>query len=86
MSTLFNASLPIVDISPFLDANATAKQRAQTVESLHQACKDVGFFYLVGHGVSEQDMNHLLGLGKQFFELPDEVKRELAIGKNDHAR
>ncbi|OZJ02418.1 hypothetical protein BZG36_04768 [Bifiguratus adelaidae] len=86
MTNTDKESLPTVDISPFLTETGSPKDRAQTVNSLHQACKDVGFFYLVGHGVSEEEMNRSLDLGKQFFHLPEEAKQVLSIGKNDHAR
>ncbi|KAI8810900.1 hypothetical protein BJ742DRAFT_747388 [Cladochytrium replicatum] len=44
-------ALPLVDISPFL---------ADTL-SVHNACKDVGVTYLVGHGISKEEREKARG-------------------------
>ncbi|KAI8926858.1 hypothetical protein BC831DRAFT_454729 [Entophlyctis helioformis] len=89
-------SLPIVDVSPFvqpLPAHASAEQRqehaarkAQTARDLDSACRTFGFFYLVGHGLSESDMAAIRSLAKEFFELPPEEKELVSIAKTDLAR
>lgn len=41
---------------------------------LRQVTHDVGFFYLVGHGVEQQLIDDVLDVSRRFFELPDEQK------------
>ena len=50
-------SVPIIDISPLLAKSAGEKQVAK---DLHEACKTYGFFYITGHGVSEELQTELL--------------------------
>jgi len=67
-------SLPILDLSR-LDAGA---QEADAFRAeLRQVTRDVGFFYLVGHGIEQQLIDDVLGLSRRFFELPDEAKLEI---------
>jgi isopenicillin N synthase-like dioxygenase len=65
------SSLPVLDFS-HLDAGPAeaAAFRAQ----LRQVTHDVGFFYLVGHGVDAQLTADLLAAAKRFFELPTDDK------------
>jgi isopenicillin N synthase-like dioxygenase len=65
------ASLPILDISD-LDAGAENAERFRT--QLRQVTHEVGFFYLVGHGIDQALIDRLLAVSKRFFELPDEEK------------
>jgi isopenicillin N synthase-like dioxygenase len=67
-------SLPILDISQ-LDAgeDAAAEFRTQLREVTH----NVGFFYLVGHGIPQQLIDEVLDLSRKFFALTEEQKFEI---------
>jgi isopenicillin N synthase-like dioxygenase len=72
-------SLPVVDISPFLSTSSSSKSRASCVASIASACRDVGFFYLIGHGVPESVTDEIISLARQFFlETPASEKELLA--------
>lgn len=73
------SSLPILDLSQ-LDRGPEEAQ--QFLETLRQTTRDVGFFYLTGHGIQQQLIDDMLALSRQFFELPDDDK--LAI-ENVHS-
>ena len=72
-------TLPILDISE-LDAgpDAAAAFRAR----LRQVTHDVGFFYLVGHGIPQALIDQVVDVSRRFFELPEAEK--LAI-ENIHS-
>jgi isopenicillin N synthase-like dioxygenase len=67
-------SLPILDLSQ-LDAGdqEAARFRADLLDATH----NVGFFYLVGHGVDQQLIDDLLRVSREFFDLPAEEKLQL---------
>lgn len=46
--TLDITTLPTLDLSLF---EGTAQQRYEFLENLRHAARDVGFFYLTGHGI-----------------------------------
>ena len=51
----------------------------QVIEEIHQTCKDVGFFYLTGHGVEESTLDKIFTAVKDFFALPMETKNSMNI-------
>lgn len=73
-------SIPTVDIGPFL-ANVSPEAVADVVEAMRHACSTYGFFYLVGHGVSEEDRQSALACARLFFALPKEEKMAVAISR-----
>ncbi|KAJ1555169.1 hypothetical protein HK096_007884 [Nowakowskiella sp. JEL0078] len=86
-------TLPIIDISPFLpnaadilDAETLQMSKLAMAELVDAACRDVGFFYLVGHGVSEETRKQVLDLGRKFFALDLDEKEKISITKSDFAR
>ncbi|MET0989042.1 MAG: 2-oxoglutarate and iron-dependent oxygenase domain-containing protein, partial [Glaciihabitans sp.] len=67
-------SLPILDLS-LLDAGEQDAARFRT--DLLDATHNVGFFYLVGHGVDQQLIDDLLRVSREFFDLPADEKLKL---------
>ena len=65
--------LPVVDMTSLrLDPEGPAAER--TVGVLRSACRDRGFFALVGHGVSPAHTSRVLDLAREFFALPEAQK------------
>lgn len=60
--------LPIIDLSA---ADRGPQARALLHAQLHSAAHDVGFFQLVGHGVTQQETDALVTAMRAFFELPE---------------
>ena len=74
-------SIPTVDISPFLNPDASSAAVSNVVETMRHACTTYGFFYLVGYEVQEADRLKALECAKRFFSLPREEKMDVWIGK-----
>ena len=62
--------LPVIDLQAPPDAVALA---------IGRACREHGFFYLVGHGVDEALALRLEALSHRFFALPEAVKARFAM-------
>lgn len=67
--------LPILDLSHADDPTAAAGFRV----ALREATIDVGFFYLIGHGISAARMAQMFALSRRFFALPLVEKERLAM-------
>lgn len=86
------AALPVIDFSPFLDETSTAAQKLCVAQEIDKACREVGFFYLKGHGLAPSLTENMLNVAKLFFEdNTREEKDQLAIkppgdGLGDDAR
>ncbi|KAJ7189380.1 hypothetical protein O6H91_Y533000 [Diphasiastrum complanatum] len=63
--------MPVIDLSRF-----HGDGRDQAMEELRFACESWGFFHLINHGFPESCMKAMLEVGRQFFELPAEVKMQ----------
>jgi isopenicillin N synthase-like dioxygenase len=79
MTTLHQPSaaataLPLIDISRFRDP---AADRDAFLAELRHAAHEVGFFYVVGHGVPEHLTAGILAVAKRFFALPLEKRLEI---------
>jgi isopenicillin N synthase-like dioxygenase len=64
-------ALPTLDLREF---GAGGADKAAFLEKLRAAARDVGFFYLIGHGVEDSVIRDLIGLSRAFFALPEADK------------
>ena len=63
--------IPIIDVS---DLVAGRPSSGAVAEQLGAACRESGFFYVVGHGVDETLQARLRDLGREFFAEDPETK------------
>ena len=64
--------VPVIDLAPFLDGDLATRQRA--ARTVGQACEEIGFFTLVGHGVDPALVRATQDTARDFFDLPYEEK------------
>jgi isopenicillin N synthase-like dioxygenase len=69
-------SLSVIDLSSFGDDD---RALADVSSRIGAACRDVGFFYVVNHGVGRDLMNEAFAQSKAFFALPVGEKQAIAI-------
>jgi isopenicillin N synthase-like dioxygenase len=69
--------IPVIDISAFLHGDAAA--RAAVAQKIGDACRNIGFFYVINHGVPEALVANVYAQSKRFFALPAAQKAEIAI-------
>ncbi len=61
--------LPVIDLAAFVGEGSDEERRA-VAKALREACIDIGFFYLGGHGIPQSDFDAIIAMGHRFFELP----------------
>jgi isopenicillin N synthase-like dioxygenase len=62
------------------------EERKELAKEVGAACRDVGFFYAVNHGVDEAILNDTMDALKKYFALPTEVKMETHNQKTEKFR
>ena len=74
-------SLPIIDISPLVSGG----DGSDVARELDRACREHGFFYVVGHGVDGELQARLDRLSREFFELPEGEKAAISMDRGGRA-
>ena len=72
-----------------LDANlldGNVSERARFIESLLEACRDTGAFYLGNHSVPADLCSRVLQYSADFFNLTYDEKADIHISKSQHFR
>jgi isopenicillin N synthase-like dioxygenase len=76
------AALPLIDVTPLLDAGADHRPVARQIDD---ACRQFGFFRIVGHGIPAGQLADLDRLAREFFALPEEVKAQIEMARGGAA-
>jgi isopenicillin N synthase-like dioxygenase len=69
-------NVPVIDIAPFRHGDAAA--RAAVAQAVDQACRDIGFLVISGHGVDAGLIERTRSVSRAFFDLPLDEKRRVA--------
>lgn len=73
--------LPVIDIGPLVGGGGAAG----TAGAIDAACREHGFFYVVGHGVDAGLQARLDRAARGFFALPEAQKAEIAMARAGRA-
>ena len=65
--------ITIIDIYPLSEPNIHTKLLKKVGNEINKACKNVGFFYVINHEISESHLNNLI-LSIQKFLLKNPKK------------
>lgn len=74
--------VPIIDVS---DLVAGGPGQGEVAARLGQACRESGFFYVVGHGVDEGLQTRLRDLSREFFAQDVETKMRIRMALGGRA-
>lgn len=72
------SALPIIDISALRGDDPRLIRKA--ADEMGRAAREVGFFYVIGHGVDPKLIERAYGAAEAFFSQDDQVKRATYIG------
>ncbi|XP_052192468.1 flavanone 3-dioxygenase 3-like [Diospyros lotus] len=74
------AAMPVIDISGLHDP----AHRPHIIHQVGLACKELGFFQVINHGIPSSLMKDAMDVGAEFFELADEEKKHLVSDDVHH--
>lgn len=78
-----SSSLPVIDMAPLFAGDRT--ERATVAAAIGSACRDCGFFYVTGHGISPAVITGLDRAARAFFALPEGEKHAIAMARGGRA-
>jgi isopenicillin N synthase-like dioxygenase len=67
--------VPIIDIAPAF--SGSDQTRRAIARQIGDACENIGFFMVTGHGVPRGLVDEVDGLSRTFFDLPSEEKMQI---------
>ncbi|NNE25508.1 MAG: isopenicillin N synthase family oxygenase [Saprospiraceae bacterium] len=70
-------TIPVVDLSKFVEGNEA--DRAEFVQEIGRAFKEVGFVGVKKHGVPQELVDNFYAASKAFFSLPVDKKRSYEV-------
>jgi len=73
----------VIDVTP---ARHSAEGAEQVAARVGQACQEIGFFQIVGHGVPTELFSDIFRVTRRFFALPSESKERVAQPTPDQVR
>jgi isopenicillin N synthase-like dioxygenase len=76
------ATIPVIDIRALADGSPG--RRAVAAE-IGRACREDGFFYIIGHGVDEGLQRRLERLSREFFDQDLDAKLEIRMSRGGRA-
>ncbi|MGA9089219.1 MAG: 2-oxoglutarate and iron-dependent oxygenase domain-containing protein, partial [Bradyrhizobium sp.] len=75
--------LPVIDVSPLLSGDRAGS--AHVAAEIGATCRDLGFFYATGHGITADALADLAAASHRFFALPEAAKMEIAMARGGWA-
>lgn len=74
--------VPLIDIGPLVTRDG---DRRAVADAIGRACRECGFFYVVGHGVDSDLQAQLTAQAQRFFAEPAEKKMTIAMERGGRA-
>ncbi len=71
-------AIPVIDVSPL----AAGEGRRECAARIGEACRHVGFFYVVNHGIDEALRGEVFAVARELFALPLEEKMAVAMKRS----
>ena len=71
-------SVPVIDVAPVVRGGPSDAVRA-VADAIDNACRELGFFVITGHGIDAQLRRDLDDAAREFFALSDETKARIAM-------
>ena len=73
--------IPTIDISSIKKNNFNSHQSIKTIKQINKACVEIGFFQIVGHGISQKNIKDICNVGEIFFNSHRSNKIKLSPKK-----
>ena len=77
-----DSHIPIIDISPLV---LETEDRHEVAAKIGQACRECGFFYIVGHGVEDYLQRRLEDVSRDFFAQDLAAKLQIGMSRGGKA-
>jgi isopenicillin N synthase-like dioxygenase len=76
--------VPVIDLSGTRAHDEAVREQAaeRVAGEIHRACRTIGFFYVIGHGIEPVMVDRAMAAAKAFFDLPLEQKNAIHMRRS----
>jgi isopenicillin N synthase-like dioxygenase len=73
--------IPTINISSILKNDFNSSKSIKTINKIKEACIEIGFFQIIGHGISQKNIKNICNVGNKFFNSSKKNKIKLSPKK-----
>jgi len=73
--------IPTINISSIIKNDFDSPKSIKTINKIKKACIKIGFFQVIGHGISQKNIKNICNVGNKFFNSSKKNKRKLSPKK-----
>ena len=73
--------IPTIDISSLVNQDFNSNKSIETTNKIKKACINIGFFQVIGHGISKKNIKNICNVSNKFFNSSENNKKKLAPKK-----
>ncbi len=73
--------IPTINISSIVKNGFENSKSIKTLSKIKDACINIGFFQITGHGISQKDIKNICVVGNKFFNSSERNKKKLTPKK-----
>ena len=73
--------IPTINVSSILKNGFENSKSIIAINKIKEACINIGFFQITGHGISQKDIKNICKIGNKFFNSSEKNKKKLAPKK-----
>ena len=73
--------IPTINISSILKNGFENSKSIIAINKIKEACINIGFFQITGHGISQREIKNICKIGNKFFNSSEKNKKKLAPKK-----
>jgi len=73
--------IPTINISSIVNKDFNSNKSIETINKIKKACINIGFFQVIGHGISKKNIKNICNVGNKFFNSSENNKRKLSPKK-----
>ena len=76
-----NNIIPTINISSIVNGSFDSPKSIKTINKIKKACINIGFFQVIGHGISQKNIRNICNIGSKFFNSSKKNKTRLSPKK-----
>jgi isopenicillin N synthase-like dioxygenase len=73
--------IPTINISSLIKDGYHCNKSVKTINKIKEACINIGFFQITGHGITQKNIRNICKVGNKFFNSSDKNKIKLSPKK-----